>query len=104
MVWHDAFAHKGPVGEMDWDPEYKETPMVEQLGKVVDSIGNPRPIEHVYTDDGYQVGITGAEAQTILRSIQYVTTQNRLKYLKHLQSSNGLCRAINNIRGYRDED
>jgi hypothetical protein len=99
-MWHDAYAHKYPAGDMNWDKEFDQTPMVEQLGKVVDSIGNPKPITALYTDDGYQVDITGAEAQTILKSIQYVPTSNRLAYLKKLQSSTGLCDLINRIRGY----
>ena len=103
MVWHDAYAHKYPMGETDLDPEFVAKPMTEQLGKVVDSVGNPKPITALYTDDGYQVDITGAEAQTILRSIQYVPTQKRLDYLKQLQSSTGLCRVINRLRGFDNE-
>ena len=99
-MWHDAFAHKFPVGDMDWDPEYEQTPMYEQLGKVVDSVGNPRPIEWVTTDDGYQVRVSGREAQLIMQSVQHVPVKNRSAYLAKIQRSYGLCEAINLIRGY----
>ena len=103
-MWHDAFAYQGPVGEMDWDDEFTAPPMYEQLGKVLDSVGNPRPIEWVTTDDGYQVRISAYEAQTILNSVNKVPSKERLNYLKKLQNSEGLCKAIELIRGFDNEN
>lgn len=99
-MWHDAFAHKFPVGEMDWDEEFTAPPMYEQLGKVVDSTGNPRPIDWVTTDDGYQVRVSAREAQLIMQSVQHVAVKKRVEYLRKIQNSAGLCDAIELIRGY----
>ena len=38
-----------------FDPDYIEQPMILQLMKIVDSIGNPKPLHYVRTDDGDEV-------------------------------------------------
>lgn len=106
MVWHDAFAHRYPIGDTDLDPDYKEKSMVEQLMKVIDSESARdavppkkfKPIEWVYTDDGYQVRVTAFEAQTILNSVPKVPLKDRPAYLRRIQNSPGLCQAIEYIR------
>jgi hypothetical protein len=113
-MWHDAYAFQGPCGEMEFDEGFKCESIVMQLSKIIDSAGivpgvdlpakKYKPITSVTTDDGYMVSVTAQEAQTILRSIQYVPTPKRLDYLKRLQSSTGLCDAIDRIRGYDNED
>jgi hypothetical protein len=99
-MWYDAFAFQGPCGDMDWDEEFVAPPMYEQLGKVVDSIGNPKPIKWVTTDDGYQIRVTGREAQLIIKSIQHVPVKKRVDYLRKIQQSPGLIEAIEIIRSY----
>lgn len=38
--------------DQDYDPEYKEMPMWDQLGKILDSEDNKIPKSTVITDDG----------------------------------------------------
>ena len=35
-----------------FDKEFKQDSMFNQLGKILDSRGNPRPLDNVITDDG----------------------------------------------------
>lgn len=99
-MWHNAYTYKGPCGEMDFDEEFIAVPMIEQLEKVVDSLDNPHHIEWVTCDDGYQIRVTAAEAQVILRTIQTVPVEDRLNFLKQIQSSDGLAAAIKTMRNY----
>ena len=47
------------------EPGFKQTPMITQVGKVIDSRGNPKPVETVTTDDGKEHKITPSQASTI---------------------------------------
>ena len=47
------------------DPDFKQTPMITQVGKVLDSRGNPNPIKTVTTDDGKQHKISPQQASVI---------------------------------------
>lgn len=49
----------------DLDPDFKQAPMITQLGKVLDSRGNPNPVDSVTTDDGKEHKITAQQASTI---------------------------------------
>ena len=41
-----------PADTDDLDPDFKQAPMIMQVGKVLDSRGNPNPVKHLTTDDG----------------------------------------------------
>jgi len=47
------------------DPDFKQTPMITQVGKVLDSRGNPNPIKTVTTDDGKEHKILPQQASVI---------------------------------------
>ena len=51
--------------EAGMDKEFKKEPMIMQLGKVLDSRGNPNPIKHVVSDSGKKYEITPQQAQTL---------------------------------------
>lgn len=61
------------------DPSFKETQMIIQLRKVVDSIGNPRPLSSVKTDDGDEVPVTTEQAKYLCDLFDRLDTtgQNR---------------------------
>ena len=54
--------------EKDFKPGFKKEPIVAQLGKVIDSQGNPNPIDTVTTDEGkeHKVGPNMARALMML--------------------------------------
>ena len=51
--------------EAGMDKEFKKEPMIIQLGKVLDSRGNPNPVKHVVSDSGKKYDITPQQAQTL---------------------------------------
>jgi|TARA_B110000444_G_C18460607_1_gene420060 hypothetical protein len=48
-----------------YDKEFKSTPMIVQLGKVLDSASNPNPIKQVVSDSGKKFPIKPIQAQTL---------------------------------------
>jgi hypothetical protein len=89
-----------PVLENDWDdfdisasddeePGYKQTPMYDQLGKVLDSQGNPKPVDTVTTDDGKQFKVSGDQARVIrmLMTTDKVKPQVRTQFQRDMQNS-----------------
>ena len=56
--------------ELDIDDEgdgnsFTQKTMYDQLGKVLDSQGNPTPVTAVTTDDGKQLKVTPQQAKTL---------------------------------------
>jgi len=87
----------GNVGsELDTDDDegkgFLTMPMYDQLGKVLDSQDNPKPLNTVKTDDGKQFKVSVEQAK-ILRML---ATTDKLKpvvktqFIKDIQTSNGL--------------
>lgn len=105
-MWHDAFAHKGPCGEMDFDPEFKNASIMEQLAKIIDSesareVVDPErfnPVDSVTTDDGDEIKVTASEAESIREAIFNVPTKDRLDAIKYAQSTKGLTDLLNSVR------
>ena len=64
------------------DPEFKQTPMIIQVGKVIDSRGNPNPIKSVKADDGKEHPITPDQLQTMTYK-RNVSLQKMYKTVKH---------------------
>ena len=51
--------------EAGMDKEFKKEPMIMQLGKLLDSRGNPNPIKNVVSDSGKRYDINPQQAQTL---------------------------------------
>lgn len=94
---------EGVLKEDDWDdfdisaagdeePGYKEPSMYDQLGKVLDSQGNPNPVNKVRTDDGKELKVTADQARTIrmLMTTDKVKPQVRTQFQKDMQKSSTL--------------
>jgi len=95
----------------DYDEGFKNMPMYDQLGKIIDSVSaaevhNPtgrvkdyfrkfNPVTEVVTDDGDVFEISPLYAAKIRSSIMQVPTQSRLKLLKHIQTTEGLTEVLN---------
>ena len=90
----------GPVLEDDWDdmdmsaaddePEgFKQTSMYDQLGKVLDSQGNPKPVDTVTCDDGKQFKVNADQARVIrmLMTTDKVKPNVRTQFIKDMQNS-----------------
>ena len=69
---NDPFA----VEEVEvFDPDFKQPQMIIQLRKIVDSIGNPKPIHWVRTDNGRNVWVAHKHAKTIVNIYDQLTSQ-----------------------------
>lgn len=85
--------------DMDLDPGFGGTCMYDQLGKILDSQGNPYPRDDVTTDDGVKfTGISGEEAEAIRETVIAVKTTQRLEVLKAIQNSKGFKTVLQYVR------
>lgn len=92
----DDFGLKDYGSELDKDDDggagFKQTAMFDQLGKVLDSANNPKPVKTVKTDDGKEIPVTPEQAR-MLR--MFATTDKvkpivRTQFIKDIQHSRGL--------------
>ena len=74
------------------DKEFRQDTMFNQLGKVLDSRGNPNPITHVITDDGEKHPITASQAKALraLATAENVKPATKLQFTKDIQTSVGI--------------
>jgi hypothetical protein len=74
------------------DKEFRQETMFNQLGKVLDSRGNPNPITHVTTDDGEKHPITAQQAKALraLATAENVKPPAKLQFAKDIQTSQGI--------------
>ena len=72
-----------------FDKEFKQDSMFNQLGKILDSQGNPRPLDTVVTDDGkkHKVNFRQASALRRLLTAPRVNPDIKAKFTKDLQTS-----------------
>lgn len=79
-------------GDDDEGEGYKQAPMYDQLGKVIDSQGNPKPVTTVTTDDGKQHKVSVDQARIIrmLMTTDKVKPMVRTQFQKDMQTANGL--------------
>ena len=72
-----------------YDKDFKEDSLFNQLGKVLDSQGNPKPVDTVVTDDGQSHRVTVAQAQMLrdLLTSEQIKPAIRLKFTKDIQNS-----------------
>ncbi len=84
----------------DYDPEYDKLSMWDQLGKILDSQGNPFPRDSVLCDDEVRVtAITSKDCIDIRNLVlQFEKTETRLEFLKRLQLSENLKEVLDYVR------
>ena len=83
--------------ELDTDDEgegegFTQKAMFDQLGKILDSQGNPNPVGTVMTDDGKELEVSPEQAKVLRMFIttDKVKTFVRSRFIRDIQSSNGL--------------
>ena len=79
------------------DPDFKQTPMIVQLGKVLDSRGNPNPVKHVTTDDGKKHNISAQQAMVIkmLLTTDKVKPDVKRAFTKDVQQADTMAMLLN---------
>jgi hypothetical protein len=72
-----------------FDKEFKQDSMFNQLGKILDSQGNPKPLDTVVTDDGkkHKVNFRQASALRRLLTAPRVKPEIKARFTKDLQTS-----------------
>ena len=92
----DDFGLGRQGSELDQDddggPGFKQTAIFDQLGKILDSRGNPNPITHVTTDDGEKIEVTPQQAMVLrqLLTAEGMKPQMKMKFTRDLQRSDVL--------------
>ena len=78
------------------DKDFKQEPMFNQLGKILDSQGNPNPLDTVITDDGKKFKGTARQADTIrkLMTSTQVKPMIRSEFTKAIQNSETLSKFL----------
>lgn len=73
-------------------PGFKNEPMFDQLGKVLDSQENPKPLNTVTTDDGKSFRVSADQARMLrmLATTDKVKPQVRVQFTRDIQTANGL--------------
>ncbi len=71
------------------DREFKQDSIFNQLGKILDSQGNPRPLDTVITDDGKKFKVTFKQATVLRRLLTAPSVKPTVKaqFTKDLQQS-----------------
>jgi hypothetical protein len=90
----------------EFDAEYINMPMWDQLGKIEDSesageVVKPKkykPVNTVMTDDGVTLTVTPNESRKIKEILLSLRTPFRAKVLRDLQTSKGLTNMLRLIR------
>ena len=105
---YDDLGLSGLGSELDKDDDgdgagYKQAPMYDQLGKVLDSRGNPNPVSTVTTDDGKEFKVTVDQARTIrmLMTTEKVKPMVRKKFQDDMQKSTGIADFLD-IKDYHE--
>ena len=72
-----------------FDKEFKQDSMFNQLGKILDSQGNPRPLDTVVTDDGKKHKVNFQQARRLRRLLTAprVKPEIKARFTKDLQTS-----------------
>lgn len=74
----------------DYDPEFEKLHIWDQLGKILDSLGNKFPRDDVTCDDGTKItGITAKDCISIRNlALQFEKTEDRKQFFDRIQKSN----------------
>ena len=72
-----------------FDKEFKQDSMFNQMGKILDSRGNPRPLDTVITDDGkkHKVNFQQAKMIRMLLTAPQIKPDVKREFTKDLQTS-----------------
>lgn len=88
---------KGSIDPADIDdggigPGFKQDTIFDQLGKVLDSQGNPNPRDTIVTDDDKKFKVTVPQAKTLrmMATTDKVKPNVRVEFTKAIQQSEGL--------------
>ena len=75
-----------------FDKEFKQDSMFNQMGKILDSRGNPRPLDTVITDDGkkHKVDFNQAKMIRMLLTAPQVKPDLKRQFTKDIQNSETL--------------
>ena len=75
-----------------FDKEFKQDSMFNQLGKILDSRGNPRPLDTVITEDGkkHKVNFQQAKMIRMLLTAPQVKPDLKRQFTKDIQNSETL--------------
>ena len=82
--------------ELDVDDEggkgFEKQAMFLQLGKILDSAGNPNPVTTVTTDDGQEITVTPEQARVLrmMLTAEGMKPAVKLQFTKDLQQSSTL--------------
>jgi hypothetical protein len=92
---YNDFDLEDPADRDDDEGEsFKKMPMVDQLGKILDSQGDDikNPVRTVTTDDGKELNVSVDQARVLrmLATTDKVKPQIRTQFIRDIQTSNGL--------------
>ena len=93
-----------PVLSDDWDSDieggddddadtgFSRESMIVQLGRVLDSQGNPKPVDSVTTDDGDHHDVTPQQAKVLrmMATTDKIKPDIRAQYTRDIQTTSGL--------------
>lgn len=93
------------VKATDLDPDFEQRPVMEQLGKIVDSESlreivpknKFNPFNTVLTDDGGSYKLNASQAERLMNFVADLRMPYRYKVIRNIQLSNGfetLCQLV----------
>jgi hypothetical protein len=84
----------------EYDPEYEKVSIWDQFGKILDSQGNPFPLDSVTCDDDVIVkGITPKDCIDIRNMVLlFEKPETKLEFLKRIQQSENLKEILEYVR------
>ena len=88
--WNDDF--EGDDDDDDAGTGFTREAMFVQLGRILDSQGNPHPVDQVHTDDGKTINVDPMQAKVLrmLATTDKVKPIIRDQFIKDIQQSEGL--------------
>tara|TARA_E500000178_G_scaffold12929_1_gene12430 strand:- start:1496 stop:1876 length:381 start_codon:yes stop_codon:yes gene_type:complete len=79
-----------------FDKEFKQDSIFNQMGKILDSRGNPRPLDTVITDDGkkHKVDFNQAKMIRMLLTAPQIKPDLKRQFTKDIQQSETLMKFL----------
>jgi len=79
-----------------FDKEFKQDSIFNQMGKILDSRGNPRPLDTVITDDGkkHKVDFNQAKMIRMLLTAPQIKPELKMQFTKDIQQSETLMKFL----------
>ena len=79
-----------------FDKEFKQDSIFNQMGKILDSRGNPRPLDTVITDDGkkHKVDFNQAKMIRMLLTAPQIKPDLKMQFTKDIQQSETLMKFL----------